>query len=44
MTSDASYPLLSAIDDPRDLRDLPESKLPQVAEELRAFLVEAPSS
>jgi 1-deoxy-D-xylulose-5-phosphate synthase len=41
MTSDASYPLLSAIDDPRDLRDLPESKLPQVAEELRAFLVES---
>jgi len=41
MTSDPRFPLLSAIDIPRDLRDLPESKLPQVAEELRGFLVES---
>ncbi len=41
MTPDDSYPLLGAIDDPRDLRDLPQSKLPQVAEELRAFLIES---
>ena len=41
MTPDPRYPLLSAIDDPRDLRDLPQTKLPQVAEELRAFLVES---
>ena len=41
MTSESSFPLLSAIDIPRDLRDLPESKLQQVAEELRGFLVES---
>ena len=29
-------PLLDAIRDPRDLRDLPEDKLRQVADELRA--------
>jgi len=41
MTADPRFPLLSAIDDPRDLRDLPESRLPAVAEELRAFLVDS---
>jgi 1-deoxy-D-xylulose-5-phosphate synthase len=41
MNPDSNYPLLSAIDDPRDLRDLPESRLPAVADELRAFLVES---
>ncbi|HEY5789902.1 MAG TPA: 1-deoxy-D-xylulose-5-phosphate synthase [Gammaproteobacteria bacterium] len=41
MTSDPRFPLLSAIDDPHDLRDLPESKLPAVAAELREFLVDS---
>jgi len=38
MTSDPHFPLLRAIDIPHDL---PESKLPQVAEELRKFLIES---
>jgi len=41
MTPDPSYPLLSAIAQPRDLRDLPEAKLPEVVAELRAFLIES---
>ena len=32
-------PLLDAIDSPRDLRALPEAQLPQLAEELREFLL-----
>lgn len=34
-----SYPLLEQIDDPADLRELPLSALPQLAEELRTFLI-----
>jgi 1-deoxy-D-xylulose-5-phosphate synthase len=39
MTDSGRYPLLSAIDSPGDLRALPESELPRVADELRDFLV-----
>jgi len=41
MTSDPRYPLLNAIDTPRDLRDLPESRLPALACELRDYLIES---
>jgi 1-deoxy-D-xylulose-5-phosphate synthase len=37
------YPLLEAIDNPEDLRALDLKQLPQLAEELRAFLVESVS-
>ncbi|MHB1543986.1 MAG: 1-deoxy-D-xylulose-5-phosphate synthase [Gammaproteobacteria bacterium] len=39
----ASYPLLSRIDDPRDLRALPPNELPELAQETRAFLIETVS-
>src|SRR5271169_175488 len=39
-----SYPLLSAIDSPADLRALPEQKLRAVADELRDFLVQTVST
>ena len=35
------YPFLSAIDSPADLRQLDEDQLPQVADELRRFLIES---
>ena len=38
-----AYPLLRRVDYPRDLRRLPESRLPQLAEELRKFLIETVS-
>jgi 1-deoxy-D-xylulose-5-phosphate synthase len=37
------YPLLQTIDSPDDLRKLERSQLPQLADELRAFLVESVS-
>ncbi len=37
------HPLLSSIDDPRDLRALAESQLPQLAAELRGFLIDSVS-
>jgi 1-deoxy-D-xylulose-5-phosphate synthase len=37
------YPLLSRVDYPGDLRRLPESRLPQLAAELRQFLIESVS-
>ena len=37
------YPLLDGIITPADLRKLDESQLPQVASELRAFLLETVS-
>ncbi len=37
------YPLLETIDTPHDLRKLARSQLPQLAEELRAFLIESVS-
>jgi len=33
-------PLLPTIDDPADLRKLPQSKLPQVAQEIREYMIE----
>ena len=35
------YPLLSRIDSPADLRQLPETELRAVADELRAYLIES---
>jgi 1-deoxy-D-xylulose-5-phosphate synthase len=37
------YPLLSSIDLPADLRRLPEERLPELAEELRSFLIDCVS-
>ena len=37
------YPLLNAINSPDDLRELERRQLPQLAEELRAFLIESVS-
>jgi 1-deoxy-D-xylulose-5-phosphate synthase len=33
------FPLLSTIESPEDLRQLDEEQLPQVAEELRRYLI-----
>jgi 1-deoxy-D-xylulose-5-phosphate synthase len=38
-----SYPLLSKIDSPADLRKIPESRLPALATELREFILESVS-
>lgn len=38
------YPLLARIDSPADLKRVPESELPRVADELRAYLVESVAS
>ena len=35
------YPFLSQIDSPADLRDLDEESLPQVADDLRRYLIES---
>lgn len=35
------YPLLSEIDTPADLRELPVERLPEVCEELRIFMIDA---
>jgi len=43
MTTSQDYPLLSQIDDPSDLRALPESKLPQLADEARGYLIDTVS-
>ena len=40
----ASYPLLSKIDAPSDLRKLPVEKLPEVCSEIRGFLIESLST
>jgi len=37
------YPLLARIDDPANLRQLPRSRLPELAAELRAFILESVS-
>ena len=36
-----NYPLLARIDSPADLRALPDAELPQLAHELREFLIES---
>jgi 1-deoxy-D-xylulose-5-phosphate synthase len=41
--STENYPLLYSIDSPRQLRLLPQDKLPQLATELREFLIEVTS-
>ena len=41
MTHNGFYPLLEAIDTPADLRKLPLSKLPVLADELREFLIQS---
>jgi 1-deoxy-D-xylulose-5-phosphate synthase len=41
MMTGPSFPLLYAIDNPADLRKLPESKLPALADELREFLIQS---
>ena len=42
---DASrYPLLAQIDSPADLKRVPETELPRVADELRAYLIESVAS
>ncbi|MCC7120475.1 MAG: 1-deoxy-D-xylulose-5-phosphate synthase [Gammaproteobacteria bacterium] len=43
MTDPKQYPLLSRIESPQDLRQLPEAQLEQVAREVRAFLLESVS-
>lgn len=35
------HPLLSSVDDPSDLRRLPQTQLPQLAAELRSFLIDS---
>jgi 1-deoxy-D-xylulose-5-phosphate synthase len=42
-TGESPFPLLSTIDDPADLRQLPSSALQQVADELREFLIDSVS-
>ncbi len=37
------YPLLSSVDLPADLRRLPEDRLPELADELRSFLLDSVS-
>lgn len=41
MIDKTKYPLLGTIDSPADLRALPEKQLPQVCEELRAFIIDS---
>ncbi len=43
MIDNSRYPLLTCIDSPIDLRALPEAKLEQLADELRAFLLDTVS-
>ena len=44
MTPGSSFPLLELIDTPLDLRDLPEGRLPVLAQELREFLIQTVAS
>src|SRR5688572_13501950 len=39
--NDLSFPLLSSLQGPADLRQLDEASLPQIAAELRQFLIES---
>ena len=40
-TFSETYPILAQIDSPADLRELDESRLPALADELRAFLLDS---
>ena len=42
-SSDSRYPMLSQIESPYDLRQLPESALPSLAAEIRAYLLDSVS-
>ena len=44
MEKNNKYPLLDKIENPSDLRELPEDSLNQVADELREFLIESVSA
>jgi 1-deoxy-D-xylulose-5-phosphate synthase len=44
MIDSVRYPRLAAIESPADLRRLPESELPALARELRAYLIESVAS
>lgn len=44
MTNATLYTLLSQVNTPADLRELDESELPQLAEELRGFLIDVVST
>ena len=44
MEKNNKYPLLDKIENPSDLRELPEDSLNQVADELRQFLIESVSA
>jgi 1-deoxy-D-xylulose-5-phosphate synthase len=41
MTEPGTYPLLESIDEPADLRDLPESQLTRVCDQLRDYLLQS---
>src|SRR6202161_864950 len=43
-TPEGPYPLLSSIHSPADLRQLPAAKLPELATELREFLIQSVST
>ena len=43
MTSPSSYPLLARVNDPADVRRLARTQLPQLAQELRSFVLESVS-
>ena len=43
MTTGDSYPLLGGIDSPRQLRQLAQNQLPDLADEIRRFLIEVTS-
>ncbi len=42
-TGNKRYPLLSAVELPADLRRLPQDRLPELAQELRSFLIDSVS-
>jgi len=44
MIARTRYPLLARIDSPDDLKRIPETDLPRVADELRAYLIESVAS
>ncbi|HEX5961412.1 MAG TPA: 1-deoxy-D-xylulose-5-phosphate synthase [Rhodanobacteraceae bacterium] len=44
MIDSARYPLLARMDSPDDLKHIPEAELPQLADELRAYLIESVAS
>jgi len=43
MSAESRYPLLESINDPAELRAIDDARLPRLADELRAFLIESVS-